>query len=146
MTNSHDMDTWTTRDLPVLRAIVQLVDEDDSGQVRFSQIVERAGMDEATVTKALRALEHEQPPLFKANGSLANRFMRISHVTGEARRKVGAWPSPEQLADKLIEALNSAADQTEDEEKRGWLRKSAAWLSEAGRDVLVEVAKSQITG
>jgi len=39
----------------------------------------------------------------------------------------------------LVQALAKAADKERDEEKRGWLRKTAAWLGSAG-DVAVDIA------
>lgn len=146
MTEVNDMDTWTTRDFPVLRAIVKLADENENGRAQLPDIVERTGLDKETVKRALRALENENPPLFKAVGTMQDRFMTIMGVSGEARRKVGAWPTPEVLADRIVEAMNTAAEQTNDDDKRGWLRNVATWFSTAGRDILVDVAAKQITG
>jgi hypothetical protein len=39
-----------------------------------------------------------------------------------------------------VQALAKAANNEPDEEKRGWLRKTAAWLGSAGRDVAVDIA------
>jgi hypothetical protein len=100
------------------------------------------------VQLAMQALADKYPPFFKAiDGSSAagREIFGAANPTGHARRTVGAWPTPETLANRLTEALAKAADNEPDEEKRGWLKKTAAWLGSAGRDVAVDVASSVIT-
>src|ERR1035441_4031126 len=49
-------ETWTSRDLPVLDAVVQLLDESPGGLLLGQQVVERTGMDPVDVERAVWAL------------------------------------------------------------------------------------------
>jgi hypothetical protein len=68
----------------------------------------------------------------------------VGEPTGHARRAVGAWPTPESIADRLIGPLDEAADREPDPERKGWLRKAAAYLGNAGRDLAVEIGATAI--
>jgi hypothetical protein len=68
----------------------------------------------------------------------------VGEPTGHARRAVGAWPTPESIAARLISALDEAADREPDPERKGWLRKTAAYLGNAGRDLAVKIGGSAI--
>lgn len=139
-------DTWNDRDLPLLRAIVDLYDQ-TGHPVRASRLAQRTGLDEKTVQAGLRALAGQQdPPYFSANTAAGNHVVWVSKVTGHARRAVGAWPTPDLLADRIVAALEQAADASEDEEERSRLRRMAAWCGDAGRDVLVGVAAAVVAG
>lgn len=128
-------DTWGSRDLPVLEAIVLASDERGYVDVRNLTV---AGLDADNVKRAVVALAGEDPPFFTGTeGSAGGRYELIMGVTGHARRAVNAWPSPETLADRLIAELNRAADAAEDDETRGRLRRTASWFGSAGRDTLV---------
>ena len=50
----------------------------------------------------------------------------------------------ETIADRLITALDEAAEREPDPERKGWLRKSAAYLGNAGRDLAVEIGATAI--
>lgn len=140
--SSKDLDTWATRDLPILRAIVQLVEERDL--TRAEEIAERTGFDRETVNLGVRALRSEDPPFFTASASMGGGFGSIHNVTGHARRTVGQWPSAEGLADRITEALAVAAERTDDEEQKGLLRRTARYFGSAGRDLLVDVTGAVI--
>jgi DNA-directed RNA polymerase specialized sigma subunit len=139
------MDSWEELHLPVLRAVVERYDE--TGQaVRFEEIAERSDLSSDEVRRAFRALEHEQPPFFaETSGTAEHGVLIVTSPTGHARRTVGQWPTAESLADKIVASLREAAEQEEDPEKAGWLKRSASWFSGAGRDVLVSVASSAVT-
>lgn len=57
---------------------------------------------------------------------------------------MGAWPTADALADRLVQALEDAADREPDEERKGFLRKGAAYLGNAGRDLAVEIGATAI--
>ncbi|RKN48232.1 hypothetical protein [Micromonospora endolithica] len=135
-------DTWESRELPVLRAIVEISDE-GVRDMDSRDVAKRVGLDLETTLVALFALAGERPPLFKyedASDFDGRDMCLIREPSGHARRTVGTWPTPETLADRLVQAMQQAADQEPDEEKRGWLRKTADWLGSAGRDIAVDVA------
>lgn len=136
--------TWTVRDLPVLRAIVELYEE--TGQiVSPNQIEAKTGLAAEVVQSALRALDSEQPPYVKKMQRYASgHVVMIGAPTGHARRAVGAWPTAETIADRLVSALDEAADREPDPERKGWLSKTAAYLGNAGRDLAVEIGATAI--
>jgi hypothetical protein len=140
-------DTWTARDLPVLEAIVELADE-GSSQIRPNQIVDRTGLSSDLVMRALFALADDDPPHFTyVDGSSMGRrhIIAVKSPTGKARRAVGSWPTPEIMADRLIDALNQAAENEPDEARKGRLRQAASYIGSFGRDLLVEVMGSVIS-
>lgn len=48
------------------------------------------------------------------------------------------WSAP------LIRSLEQAAEREPDPERKGWLRKTAAYLGSAGRDLAVEIGATAI--
>jgi hypothetical protein len=137
-------DTWTTRDLPVLLAIVEGFD-DGGRSPGPKQIQEITGLEPETVQRALRALGSEQPSfLAEVKGSWGKQIIMVGAPTGHARRAVGAWPTAEVLADRLVAAMNDAADSEADDEQKGLLRKAASFLGSAGRDIVVGVAATAL--
>ncbi|MFG3576412.1 hypothetical protein [Micromonospora chersina] len=133
--------TWEDRDLPVLRAIVELYEESGGRQNRPHHIVERTGLDEQSVLRSLRALDGEYVEVTIVDDGTPVLFGRPN---GEARRAVGLWPTPEVLADRLVQALALAAEQEPNEEKRGKLRSLGTWAGNAGRDLMVDVAAAAL--
>lgn len=129
--------TWESRDLPVLDAAVRYLDE-HAGE-SFPQgydLAEMTGLSNEDVTRALTALEHQYVRIQKTYGDPKN--WTVMAVYPGTREAVGQWPTPESLADRLVQAMAAAADQEPDEEKRGRLKTAASWFGNAGRDVLVE--------
>src|SRR5687767_12580603 len=103
-------DTWTTRDMPALRAIVEMYEETGEA-IRPSAIVAHTELDEETVQAALRALNSEDPPFVtRMQRRTAGGFSLVGSPTGHARRAVGNWPTAESMADKLVSALTEAAE------------------------------------
>lgn len=142
-------ETWSTRDEPVLEAIVELLDA-AARAVDPPELAERTGLDVESVRRAIIALAHEDPPFFTysdfsaLNGPTDLRVIR--NVTGHARRTVGAWPTPEMLADRLIAGIEQAANETDNEEEASRLRRTGQWFGAAGRDVLVNIISTAMTG
>jgi hypothetical protein len=48
------------------------------------------------------------------------------------------------LATLLVQGLERAAEAEPDEERKGWLRKSASYLGNAGKDIGVEIAATAL--
>jgi hypothetical protein len=137
-------ETWTCRDLPVLTTIVEVFER--TGRVMHpNEIVEQSGLGADQVEAALRALESEDPPFIsKLERRASGGISLVGRPTGHARRAVGAWPTPDSIADRLVSALDEAAERETDPERKGWLRKTAAYLGSAGRDLAVEIGASAI--
>jgi hypothetical protein len=118
-------DTWTSRDLPVLDAVVTLLDRPGSIMATVREIAELTGMEQADIVRALDALdgpyvEFEQ---FATGGNPGP--WRVRRVSSAARREVGQWPTAESMAERLAEAFRAAAEREPDETKRGRLRQIA---------------------
>jgi hypothetical protein len=130
-------DVWTNRDLPVLRAAVELYDRTGM-PVRASAIAQAAGIDEETTQRALRFLFRQ--PYFEEKGSLRgdDQYVFVGPPTGEALRVAGAWPTPEGLLDRLIAAFEAAGeDDNRDEPERSKFKQAAAWLGSAASQVAI---------
>jgi len=139
--------TWETRDLPVLRAIIEASDE-GTWQIGVDEIMSRTCFDGETVQRALMALAGEQPPFFTyTDGStmVGSFIVGVSNPTGHARRTVGTWPTAETWADRLIKALNEAADAEPDPERKGKLRRAAEAVGSLGGQVLGGVITAYVT-
>ncbi|MDQ1628263.1 MAG: hypothetical protein QOI54_2007 [Actinomycetota bacterium] len=138
---------WETRDLPVLKAIVDF--EDETGQyARLDTLAQRTGHDDALLQAALRALNNEQPRLISVIdvSSMSGKFfMGAGDATGEARRRVGQWPTRESLADRIIAALEDAAENAPTEEERSGARKFLDGAKGVGKGVLTSVLVKVLT-
>lgn len=121
-------DTWESRDLPVLRATVQL-HEERGHPIRAREIERATGLDRETVQRALRALRRE-PYFEKATDSFGGEIIFVGEPTGEALRVAGQWPSPELRLQRLIEAFEAvAADESRPEEERSRAKQVGLWLT-----------------
>jgi DNA-binding MarR family transcriptional regulator len=137
-------DTWTSRDLPVLEAIVRLLDQ-GAYMVTVRELAGDTGLDPASIDRAITALEGQYVVEYEQFATAGDpNSWRVRQVTAEARRAVGQWPSPEGLVDALAEAFGSAAEQEPDSEKKSRLRQVGSFLSGTGRDVATEVVSKVI--
>jgi hypothetical protein len=136
-------DTWGVRDIPVLNAVVELLDH--SYMVTVSDIAERTGLDLAEVARSLDAMDPVFVDFRKTETGGDPRFWYVNRVTPEARQAVGQWPTAEGLVDRLVKAFSEAADHEEDAERHYQLRQVAGLLGETVRDVAVRVTAT-ITG
>lgn len=140
--------TWEGRDLPVLRAFVELWEESGGQAVMAEQIGARTGFGWSAVQTSLLALLAEEPTLIRdydGGAEPGSYVLVVDQPTGEARRRLGLWPTPESLADRLVIALAQAAEREPNEERRGLLKRTAEWLGSAGRDVAVDVTAAVIS-
>ena len=132
-------DTWVSRDLPVLDALVRLLDEGNFA-VRVADIAGETGLDPKTVDRALDALHGPYVVEYKKHmsGGIPDTWY-VTEVTEAARRAVGQWPTAESLAENLAAAFSEAADEEADPERKSRLRQIASFLADTGKDVAAEV-------
>jgi DNA-binding MarR family transcriptional regulator len=135
-------DTWGNRDVPVLNAVVALLEH--SYMVTVSDIAQRTGLDLADVTRSLDAMDPVYLDFRKTETGGDSTFWYVLRVTPEARRAVGQWPSAEGVIDRLVKGFSDAADHEEDAEKHYQLRQAASLLSDAVRDVAVKAVATVI--
>jgi hypothetical protein len=131
-------DTWGSRDVPVLNAVVALLEQ--SYMVTVSDIAERTGLELAEVTRSLDAMDPSYVDFRKTETGGDSTFWYVLKVTPEGRRVVGQWPSADSLIDRLVNGFSEAADREEDAEKHYQLRQAASLLSDSVHDVAVQVA------
>ncbi|MFF7530688.1 hypothetical protein ACFZB2_16550 [Streptomyces bobili] len=136
--------TWVERDLPVLNALVQQLD--DAAGASFPElrdITEDTGLEISEITKAALALESAgYIDLSKTMGSAES--WHVKAVSKEARQAVGQWPTAEQVLDRLVQRLGEAADQETDPEQQSRLREAANTAGGVARNVFVDVLSSVI--
>ena len=136
--------TWTDRDLPVLDYIVKSLDNPNVDFVEGTQIAAALNLESAKVVSAFIALESDGYIALAKAGSPIN--WAVQSVSGEARRIVGQWPSPESTIDTLVRALEAEADTAPDPETQGRLRQTAQALNTFAREVAVGVMTNVISG
>ena len=130
-------DTWSTRDLPVLKAIVEIYDSTGRTNIRPTDITSPTGFDEETVQRAVRAL-YTEPYLIDGMESSQPGYVFVGIPTTGALRVVGAWPTPESQLDRLIAALTSAAeDEERPEDERSKFKQAALWLGSFASQVAI---------
>ena len=83
-------DTWQSRDLPVLAAVIRLLDEAGRPQIRVSEVVEACGLSVDEVASAVEALNGDYLHLQTTLGDADSWF--VSRPTRAARQAVGQWP------------------------------------------------------
>jgi predicted ArsR family transcriptional regulator len=131
-------DTWATRELPVLDATVSLLEE--SYMVTVSDIAGKTGLDAAVVARSLETLHPAYVDFRKTETGGDPTFWYVLKVTGQARRAVGQWPTPDSFVTKLAEELSAAAAAEEDTERKTLLSYAARLVGDTLRDVAVRAA------
>jgi hypothetical protein len=119
-------ETWASRELPVLKAIVDAFEEKPAGQVRFDELEKLTGLSSDDVGRALAKLYVASPPFFEGNSGWGSPYpFIISRITERALIATGQWPSPQSLVDQLVEALAAAAKDELDPVKKTKLQEAA---------------------
>ena len=134
--------------MPVLAAVVQICDENSWGEARPDAIAERTGLPLEDVVKALWKLSGERPPFFdlaEASDVGGREIMSVSNPSGHAQRTVGAWPTPESVVDRMITALQDAAENADTPEERSRLQRASEAVGGVGRGVLTGVITHVLT-
>jgi hypothetical protein len=134
-----DRDTWISRDLPVLTTVVDIFEDDDDDGVDAGEIKRRTGFDDETVQRALRAL-YKHPYLERESGmsDASGRVLYAGEPTGDGLRAAENWPSPEGIIDRLVAALEQAAeDESRPQEERSMLKKAALTIGGAAYQIAI---------
>jgi hypothetical protein len=140
-------ETWTSRELPILRVALRHY---EAGERPVSLEVIRAetGLTADQVTIGAEALASADPPYLEV--VLGDRAVGSRETNGDVmrvlertRRDLGSWPTPENMLDGLIQALNSEADRASDDQK-GRLHAAAEALSGVAREISIRVISARI--
>lgn len=133
-------DLWTTRDLPVLRYLVERLDAMDSHRCSPEEVAESTGLELDAVQRAFRNLYEATPRYLDGiTAAQAAYPIAVTRVTERAYRAVGAWPTAEGLADSIADAFDRAAEEEPDPERKSKLKATGSWLGGAGRSIAVDV-------
>jgi hypothetical protein len=131
-------ETWTSRDLPVLKAVVELYEATSSSRSPVTAVQKATGFDAGKVEQALKVL-HTQPYLhggMKGRGAGGLVYRTAGAPTAEGLRAAGAWPTPESQIERVLAALTSAAeDPTRPAEERSKLKQLALGFSGAAYQI-----------
>jgi hypothetical protein len=139
--------TWETRDLPVLEAMVRHFDDVEVHRLDIDPLAAMTALPRTEVERALKALHEAVPPYIAGHMTAQASYpIVLSGVTERARRAVGQWPTPESWADRMTQALNEAADQEPNPEKKGLLRQTADVVGGIAREVIIRTATGTISG
>jgi hypothetical protein len=138
-------DTWVSRDLPVLDAIVRVFDQPERYDLRIPELIRLCGLPETDVHAALRVLADASPPFITGTGVEETTYpLVVSGATERARRAVGQWPTAERLVSQLAEGFSAAAERETDPEKKRWLREAAKMVGGTGKDMVTEIVAKLI--
>jgi hypothetical protein len=137
-------DTWASRDLPVLTAIVEWRDRDALAMgPTMGEIADVTGFDVADVLRATKALDAAFILVQRSMSDPSQWF--VAKLYPPARRAVGQWPSGESLVEQLVAGLRAAELTESDPAEKTRLRTAVDALSGIARDVVVQVATSVVS-
>ena len=126
-------DTWFSRDLPVLRAIVRLIDEPPHGSAPYlGAVVPASGLAKPDVVSAANALV--TAGYAQALTNHAGEIVRFTAISAEARRLAGLWPTPQGEWDRLLEQLRVRAAKAQTDVERGRWQAFAEAAAAVGPD------------
>jgi hypothetical protein len=136
-------DTWFSRDLPVLESLVRGVDKMRSnGEFpTLRRAAEDTGLTPDEVLDAAHALSEAGYVVLGGGfaGVDSGGFFATA-VSADARREVGAWPTADNLAQRLLDSIQAQADDaTTPPERRSVARKVLDAVGTAGRGAAQEV-------
>lgn len=135
-------DVWVSRDYPVLREAVRMIDQGRS-MPGVNELATATGLGPEQVRLAVAALERRG--LVEAFHTLGG-VVSISSVAGEACFTTGLHPEGDDMVSQLMSALRQAAERSPDASEKTRLRKLADAAGDVTRDVLAGVLISLASG
>jgi len=122
-------ETWTTRELPILRAALSRIDGGDE-YADLDELRVELGLTAGEVFAAVGAFANASPPYLDVELRNGVRSPgRIDSVYERARRELGTWPTAENVVAELAAALRVAADEAYEPEEKGRLGAAADALT-----------------
>ncbi len=116
--------------------------EEQSRGPRASAIVARTGFDEDTVQRALHAL-YTEPFFHESLEAGGGHIVFVGTPTGDALRVAGQWPTPENQLERVIAAIEAAAD---DESRQAEERSRFKQIAPSLRGAAYQVAITALGG
>lgn len=139
-------ETWTNRDLPILRATLRRFDAGEA-MVDLEDVRVETGLTGDQMWAGIHALRDSYPPYldFSLVGGWGDGLAHgdITSITERARRELGTWPTPENVLESLIQALNAEAE-TAPEEEKSRLRAVVDALNGMAQEIAIRVLSDRI--
>lgn len=137
-------ETWSWRELPILRAALRRIDAGDP-IVDLEGLRAEVGLDVVQMRTALKAL-HDAGYVevaFRMGGP--NRLAgHLDAVYEVARRELGSWPSASAILEQIVDALRNEASSASDDERKERLNNAADLLGRQEREVALAAIASKI--
>lgn len=135
-------ETWTTRDRPILEAIV-VAEQNGVLKLRPQALVKTTGLDEDQVQLGLKALV--QAGYIGGRQGQGTRQLVLDDIRPleRARREVGQWPSGDATR-TFLEMLEKQIAVESDPVQKSGLQKFLVAAKEVGQDVLTSVLTSVV--
>jgi hypothetical protein len=133
--------TWATVEWPILTTAVRAAQKGESADLGALQ--EELGMAWGAFQAVVRRLETANYIGCYWQGGGGGS---ITHVHERALRETGAWPGPGAAVDQLVAAMNRAAEDAPDDDRRSRFRQVADGLGGVARDLAVDVLAKVIAG
>jgi predicted ArsR family transcriptional regulator len=136
---------WVTVDLPVLAQSAYALEVKHDGQVDTEAVATELGLSAEDAMRSLVRL-WEDGLLDGADASTfgGDRQVIVTRMTARGRREVGMWPSSRD-GEALVEAIEQAIAQTDDEETKGWLRQMAKSARNVSEGMLASIAAAAVS-
>jgi hypothetical protein len=154
MTDQTSVDTWKSRDLPVLKHVCAVLDIEESLSTRDID-PSSIGIGEDDLVRALRALDDEylvinwyvrHRALMDPSTPIPRNEGTIIAITAAARREVGMWPTAERVTERLLAALDEQIESSSDDpDKRSKLIRIRDAVGGTARDLFVEIVGSAVS-
>jgi len=139
--------TWADRELPILRSALRRLDEGASFPA-LEDIRLEVGLDVQQMRAGMDALAGASPPYLTLRLTMSGPDVvggYVQSVSERARRELGAWPSGEDVINRLVAALEEqAANSANEPEKQSRLRAAAVVVGGIARDVAVAVVAKRL--
>lgn len=130
---------WTTRSLPLLEWMAA----HEGGHVNLGTIAAELGFPAEEVEAELLRLDSDDLVRFdlrRVMGSSAGHLLRVIAVTGEGARRLGLWPS----ADDLLAAVEQMEQEASDPQERSRWRALAGAIRQIGVPVLTQTLEAYV--
>jgi len=140
-------DTWFSRDLPVLDAIVREIDNllISGTYPQLSDIAAITRLEIMQVGSAAIALDNAG--LIELHQTMTGGNpapWAVTGVSSNARQLVGAWPTPQSLARDIYRQIENLSGSESNPTKSSWFKNFLGETSAMGKDIVVEVLAAAI--
>ena len=136
-------DRWFAIDLPVLCAVAETLDHGQAASVEDLHI---DGLDTPTVAASLARLCRADF-IVAADGWVGfggDTYVIATALTERGMRASGEWPTPENLSDRILAAVETAADSVPDPAARSRIKTAVATLGQGVMDTGANVMAAAI--